>query len=186
MDLMSAVEAKPAQVDGKARRHWPVGIAVGFLLLVFWGFDGLVMNVPLFGCLAAGLLALVVLIMGLLRRKNRKPMARLLMALSLASILSIGLTVATVRFNWHMGQKNAERIIEAVRAYQKDHGGAYPEDLEALVPDYLDGVPLSRIGIMSGYRYWIDGERASLMWIQVPPFGRPGYDFAEDRWWYLD
>jgi len=183
---MSAGEAKTAGNGGKTAWHWPVGLCVGLLLLFFWGFDGLVMNVPLFGCLGAGLLALVVLVMGLLRRKNRKPMARLLMALSLASILSIGLTVATVRFNWHMGQKNAERIVEAVRAFQKDHGGAYPENLEALVPGYLDRVPSSRIGIMSNYRYWIDGERASLMWIQIPPFGRPGYDFADDRWWYVD
>lgn len=183
---MSARDVKPAQEGVTEKRPWAVGIAVGFLLLVFWGFDGLVMNVPLFGCLAAGLLALVVLVMGLLRRKNRKPMARLLIALSLASILSIGLTVAMVRLNWHMGQRNSERIVEAVRAFQKDHGGAYPESLEELVPHYLDRVPRSRIGIMSDYRYWIDGDRASLMWIQIPPFGRPGYDFAESRWWYAD
>ena len=183
---MGAGNAKPAPGGMAGKRPWVVGTAVGILLLLFWGFDWLVMNVPLFGCLAAGLLALVVLVPGLLRRKNRKPMARLLMALGLASILSIGLTAATVRFNWHMGQKNAERIVEAVRAFQKDHGGAYPGSLEALVPDYLDGVPHSRIGIMGGYHYWIDKDRASLMWIQIPPFGRPGYDFAESRWWYAD
>jgi hypothetical protein len=183
---ISAGNAEPAQGGTAEKRPWVVGTAVGLVLCVFWVFDWLVMNVPLFGCLAAGLLALVVLVLGLLRRKSRKPMARLLMALSLASILSIGLTAITVRFNWHMGQKNAERIVEAVRAFQKDHGNAYPESLEALVPEYLDRVPHSRIGIMWSYRYWIDNDRASLMWIQIPPFGRQGYDFAEDRWWTLD
>jgi hypothetical protein len=182
---MMAQDTGPVQARPTGWR-WVVGIGAGLLLALFWGFDWLVMNVPFFGCLGAGLLALVFLVMGLLRRKNRKPAGRLLLALSLASILCIGLTVATVRFNWHMGQKNAERIVVAVRAYQKDHDGAFPGSLEALVPHYMDRVPSSRIGIMSGYRYQTDEFRTTLMWIRIPPFGRPGYDFVEDRWWYAD
>ena len=163
-----------------------MGISISLLLILFWGLDGLVMNLPFLGSFGAGLLAVVLGVLVILRKRARKQGTRLLLAMSLASILTVGLNIGTVRFNWWLGQRNAERIVEAVRAYQKDHGGAYPPRLQDLVPDYLGRVPRSRLGIMSGFRYSIYDGKPSLLWIKIPPFGRPGYDFVESRWWYVD
>ena len=66
-----------------------------------------------------------------------------------------------------------ETLIAAVKAYHTKHR-SYPESLQALVPEYLDKVPQAKYTLMSSpFRYLTSPQGPSLMYVELPPFGRP-------------
>lgn len=38
-------------------------------------------------------------------------------------------------------RRNADRVLDAIQAYQKDHGGAFPRSLSELTPKYIPSLP---------------------------------------------
>jgi hypothetical protein len=99
-----------------------------------------------------------------------------------------GLIAPLVRGNARENRRvrsEAERIIEAVRAYRRERG-VYPDSLEALAPRYLSSLPRARYDQPMGFTYVASSDRHVLGWTDIPPFGRPFYVFEEDRWGYLD
>jgi len=38
-------------------------------------------------------------------------------------------------------RRDANRVVEAIQAYQKDHAGAYPRSLAELAPKYITALP---------------------------------------------
>jgi hypothetical protein len=88
----------------------------------------------------------------------------------------------------------ADGVIAACDAYRTAHG-RYPTKLDDLVPELLPSVPRAKPTLMFGSFFYVDGssvtgedgkQRPSLMYVQIPPFGRPVYLFDEKRWSYLD
>ena len=39
---------------------------------------------------------------------------------------------------------------------------------------------------VTDYHYFNNQPDVHLMWVDMPPFGRPGYDFIEERYTYVD
>ena len=78
------------------------------------------------------------------------------------------------------------RIVEAVESYRSPHG-AYPRQLEELVPRFMAEVPSAKPVLMADkFRYWQHEGKPQLMYVEVPPFGRRVYSFEERTWQVID
>lgn len=87
-----------------------------------------------------------------------------------------------------IAKRNAVRIVEACEQYRKDTGN-YPKQLDELVPQYLSSIPPAKHCCMwNKFSYQANFEQPYTMldWVELPPFGRPTYNFEERRWGYLD
>jgi len=101
-------------------------------------------------------------------------------------IATMALVFANAWVQSKIARANAEVIIQACKEYQKSHG-IFPSTLDALVPKHLRSVPRAKYCLFLG-NYWYTEWRGrqALMWMAIPPFGRPYYVFEEARWGYLD
>lgn len=85
-----------------------------------------------------------------------------------------------------MARERAEIVVAAVKARHAEIG-AYPATLEELVPDYLPAVPRTKPVLgFNTFLYRNEAGSTMLMYTDLPPFGRPYFDFARDAWDYLD
>lgn len=89
-------------------------------------------------------------------------------------LVALGLDVA----NKTIARGRAETIIAACRSY-KDKTGAYPETLQALVPDYLKAVPRARYSVLWSAFHYGEGR---LAWMVVPMTVMPSYDLNAGTW----
>lgn len=150
--------------------------------LVF--IDALWLNQGLFSLLfAAGLL-----LIGLPRaylpkfRPVRRQRLRNLAIYLCAVLLVWALNVANNR----IAQSRAEELIAAVKAY-REKNGRYPGRLQELVPSFIERVPLAKYTLsFNTFTYVPSDADPLLMYAALPPFGRPVYSFAGDKWGYLD
>lgn len=109
-----------------------------------------------------------------------------------AGLAVVGIYVATVIIVLisnsilnNIAQNRAETLVATIEAYREDHG-AYPPALSALVPTYLDEIPKAKPVGSGKFRYTNSGDVTVLMYTDLPPFGRPYYDFNERFWGYMD
>jgi hypothetical protein len=93
-------------------------------------------------------------------------------------------------------QARGDKLVSAIKAFRAENS-SYPANVEALVPTYIDTVP---IGPFGRFYYFLDKEQAKpfLFFMTMPPFGRRGYcfegncmgDFAnpptKDKWYDFD
>lgn len=101
-------------------------------------------------------------------------------------LVAAGLVFALNAANNRIAMSRAETLIAAVKAYHAKHR-RYPESLQALVPEYIDEVPQAKYTLLSSpFRYLTSPQGPSLMYVEVPPFGRPMYSFERDAWERLD
>jgi hypothetical protein len=114
-------------------------------------------------------------------------------------VITLALVLGNSWLQSQVAQAHAQKIIEASAQYEATNG-VYPETLDKLVPKYLDSVPRAKYALSGEFFYWVcpdefplactrigakDGQHM-LMWIKVPPFGRPVYNLEQARWGYLD
>jgi hypothetical protein len=169
----SLIEAGPAP----DRRGWVWPLLVAGVLVCF---DGLILGVPMLSLLA-GLYAVLALIVGLIRRRS----VRTPIVLMFTFVVALGIG----RFNRWLAHERAEEVIAAVEAFHAETG-AYPAELEELVPKYFDEVPVAKYAISyNEFRYngAVDSVRGpSLLYIDVAPFGMMRYYFDDKKWIYLD
>jgi FlaA1/EpsC-like NDP-sugar epimerase len=76
-------------------------------------------------------------------------------------------------------------LITTIEQY-KSENGEYPENLEALVPKYIEAVPTAKFSLMNEFWYHKQNGDASLFYVAFPPFGRPIYYFSKKEWGYMD
>lgn len=99
-----------------------------------------------------------------------------------AVILVLGLNAANNR----LAKSRADALVTAVKAFHAKNQ-RYPKTLDELVPNYLDRVPLAKYTLMfNRFTYFNLKGYVTLSYVDLPPFGRPTYDFARDKWGYLD
>ncbi len=160
------------------RTRWSL-MGAGVLI----GLDGVLFGSFVLSILACPIWFLAALIKALIYRKDWRT--------SVASIaiplLTLALLYGNASLQSKMARANAEIIIEASEKYLVATG-IYPKVLEDLVPYQLDAVPRAKYALMFGefmYHSTSDG-RHSLMWVDIPPFGRPYYILEEARWDYMD
>jgi len=116
-----------------------------------------------------------------------RPRAKLHLKKGAIFFLALCIIVGVFRFNNHIGSKNAEKIIFATTSYHADTK-KWPDNLEQLVPKYLDAIPVSAYRSSNNrFMYFVndDGD-PYLSWTTFPPFGRQVYNFKEDKWTFLD
>jgi len=87
-------------------------------------------------------------------------------------------------YDLSLARSRAETIIAAADRYHQDKG-AYPANLQQLVPAYLADIPQPRI--VPGRFYYLGGpESPHLMYVEFPPFGRVSWSFVEREWITID
>lgn len=88
--------------------------------------------------------------------------------------------------NNKLARSRAETVIAAVDSFHSAQS-RYPASLEQLVPAYLPSVPSAKYTfVFNDFRYLSSADGAMLMYVALPPFGRPVYNFKTQRWGYLD
>lgn len=90
------------------------------------------------------------------------------------TVVALGMDFA----NKTIARGRAEDIIAACRSY-KDKTGAYPETLQALVPDYLKSVPRAKYTVLWSSFHYGEGR---LAWMIVPMTVMPSYDLDAGSW----
>jgi hypothetical protein len=85
-----------------------------------------------------------------------------------------------------MARQRAGIVIAAVEAFHAAEK-RYPENLAQLAPKYLESVPRAKYTVFFGdFIYCASAGDATLMFVALPPFGRPIYRFVIGKWGYLD
>jgi hypothetical protein len=159
-------------------------LALAALFLVDLGFMG--QGIFSFLVAVAGLIVLTLAATWSLLRGQR-PLAANRAGRAVLYVLLGVATMGALRFHASTARTNAALVIEACRSYQAKRG-AYPDRLEALVPDFLPAVPRAKYTFMFGdFTYWSTPPSShTLMYVALPPFGRRIYHFEADRWGQLD
>lgn len=158
-------------------------VALGLLWLV----DSVFMGQGLFSLLVSvvglGLLTLAAL-WALLRGQRARAGNRAVRA-ALYVLLGAA-TAGAMRFHAHTARTHAARVIDACRAYERAHG-KLPDRLQDLVPGFLGAVPRAKYtGMFGEFTYWSAPAGHTLLYVELPPFGRRLYHFEQDRWGRLD
>jgi hypothetical protein len=172
-----------------AARHFRTSISVleklrtsltGAAILI--GLDAVVSGSLVFSMLICPIWFLVAILKALVQRKDlRASLARIAIPL-----VTLAIVVGNAVLQSRIARDNAERIIEACTRY-KAANGAYPNNLDQLVPAYLPAVPSAKYALMfNRFSYWEDRGNHSLMWVVIPPFARSYYGFEGGRWTFRD
>lgn len=141
------------------------------------------------GVVAAGafLVGVFILLMGvwsILSRDREKAKAR-----GLTALLVMGtavLAMASISANNVLAAKRCDRLIAACEQYHAKYN-KYPDQLGQLVPEFVSSVPVAKYTTMfNTFSYTSSFDRHTIMYVSLPPFGRPYYVFEEHRWGYLD
>ena len=80
------------------------------------------------------------------------------------------------------------RALELIRVIDQYHAAnaKYPGSLEELVPSFIDKVPRAKFTLLGEFQYYSSVDGTTLLYMDMPPFGRPLYDFEKKSWDYLD
>lgn len=111
-------------------------------------------------------------------RRDAWPTVRLALLFSLTAVA----IMTIININNQLARQRATHLIEAIDLYRASNG-RYPLALEALVPRYIVAIPRAKYTLAFNlFVYQQFDRRAVLGYVEVPPFGRPCFDFAERRW----
>lgn len=119
-----------------------------------------------------GLAAIVMLVRGRKARAAELGLRTAVLALSCAAIYGLAAV------NSFTAARRTGDIAAACEAY-KAKTGAYPENLRALVPEYLKSVPAAKFTIMWA-QYRLVGSR--LMHVREPGMLASAYDLETKKW----
>jgi hypothetical protein len=149
---------------------------------VLLGADIVVVGSFLFSILVGPIWLLVAVAKAIFRRTDW----RVSVATVAIPVITLALIFGNALLQSRMARANADKIIDAATRY-KATAGSFPKTLDMLVPKYLDSVPPAKYALTFGEFMYTEfkGEH-TLMWVSVPPFGRPYYKFEQARWGYLD
>ena len=131
-----------------------------FSILLVWNLDFA------YGFLGAGLLGFAYLVILFLFASllltsifRKRIKASLILSGHLAAILlSIHVSVALKSFKTQNTEKRGETIVNAIKKYRKAEE-KYPNNLSELVPNYLDDVPKTDLGLLSSQSFGYTVER---------------------------
>lgn len=157
-------------------------LGMGLLLIVV---DGLLLN--------QGGIALLVMLWLLLAGMPRTLLARKYATQRRRRLAGQGICFAAALLvlvmnygNNQMARSRAENLAAAVEAFHRDQQ-RYPHRLDELVPRYLPRLPLAKYTLIFNEFHYIPGEQnPGLLYVELPPFGRPVYSFQRKEWSYLD
>jgi hypothetical protein len=156
---------------------------IAFCLLIF---DAFIFGTPFFGLIIMFFLVVASGISAIIFLFRDKQISKLYAIKALIYFTGFIGIIGVFKFNVYIGGENANIVIKAINSYYADTG-FYPDDLNQLIPNYLDNIPNCAYRIMDyKYRYYLDQENANLMWTVIPPWGRRNYNFLDAEWTYRD
>jgi hypothetical protein len=90
--------------------------------------------------------------------------------------------------NNRLAKHRAAELVTVIEQYKNDNG-IYPSKLDALIPEYIESIPLAKYTF--GFNYFtylnFDNDNKPIFYyVDFPPFGRPTYNFTSKEWDYLD
>lgn len=176
-----ALPAKDIVKQSKSLRG-SVWIAAALYLL-----DALVFNQGVIALVTAAAVIFVMLPRALMAafKKDRALLVRRGIKAAIYTIMVVAVLVSNY-LNNQLVQHRAEALIAACKEYREKYE-KFPDKLEDLVPEFIPNVPLAKFTLTwNEFRYVPFEGQHGLMWVALPPFGRPSYDFEEDRWGYVD
>jgi len=155
--------------------------------IVFFMLDAFVFSQGVWSMFGAVVLLIVTLVSIRGTSKARVVLVKIAISLILAPAVFASLYAQNA-----LAQSRAKTVVAAVEHYHDDRG-TYPKQLDDLVPAYLSSVPRAKYEVFGSFTYF-DGtvgnpnaaQNPTLYYTDLPPFGRPTYNFREHRWCYLD
>lgn len=115
-------------------------------------------------------------------KKERDSLKKKIFIAGIYAVMAV-LVLVSNNLNNSIAMKRAGMIITACENYKNKHGN-YPSKLEDLVPEFLNKIPTAKYALLSSnFRY---SAGRYLMYVSLPPFGRPTYSFESKKWGYLD
>lgn len=118
----------------------------------------------------------------------RRDAARFKLRLSkMAITFIVGLAaLGVIAYGNVIARERAELLIVTVEQFYVKHG-RYPERLEEVAPEFISAIPRAKyVMIFDKFIYSASGSRHSLMYVEMPPFGRRTYTFEDHKWTYVD
>jgi hypothetical protein len=101
-------------------------------------------------------------------------------------LVTLAVVLCNSALQSRIAKANAERIIAACDQFRADNG-RFPITLDGLVPEYMQFIPRAKYCLEWDKYQYINGDgHPILLWVNLPPFGRPTYNFEDRRWGYLD
>lgn len=175
----TTITSSSATPYGTRPTRWVRPVLLGLVLVVFdeQGFIAF---------LFAAFLILGYLPRSLIAKKysscRKERLIRLAIYLSAVAMV-LGLRI----FNTSLAKGRAEQIITAAENY-KVANGKYPDRLDQLVPQFIPEVPAkAKLTLLdNGFRYLVQPDSHTLMYVVMPPFGRRTYQFETRQWGDLD
>jgi predicted PurR-regulated permease PerM len=178
--MTQATTPSQATPTGDApRRDWRRERALAGFALIFV----LLFTVPALVLPTLSLMTFIAMLMaltGLFVRRDR--LRRKLRAVAVYFVLTVAAS-GLVAFNMHLAETRLQTLVDAVHAYQ-DANGAYPDDLDALIPTYVDHIPHATLWLTQNEFHW--DKEGLLTCIPSPPLGWIGYDFKTESWGAMD
>lgn len=170
-------------MNGSVRRPSIRRAVVLSLLLVL--LDAFILNQGAIAFLAGVWLILVSLPRALLLKRFAGTRRIRMAGIGIGLVAVVAVFVLNAANN-RLARHRAESVVAAVEAFHADQK-RYPASLQELQPRYLESVPLAKYTLLfNDFRYLVYKDDATLMYVALPPFGRPSYRFKDKRWGYLD
>jgi membrane-bound ClpP family serine protease len=99
---------------------------------------------------------------------------------------AVVLVFVIVVANARIARVRADMLITAVKAFQAKNQ-RYPNTLDELVPEFIDGVPLAKYTLaLNKFWYGTSEGYTYLFYVKIPPIGRQTYSFNDNKWEYRD
>ena len=125
------------------------------------------------------------LLVSLARIPSQRPRGTALAQVAIP-VMTLAVVLANSAVQSRVAKANAEKVVAACEQFHADHG-RFPRILDELVPEYLAQVPRAKYCVLYGQFLYINRENHPiLIWFDIPPHGRPNYDFQARRWGYVD
>jgi hypothetical protein len=159
---------------------------IAFIAVCLMTFDAFIIGIPFLGLIAIFLIGCASGISAFIFLWRDKKFAKLYAIKAAIYLIALMGIFGIFKFNSTIGANNAQAIIKAVNTYYTD-SAVYPENLNQLVPIYLESIPACAYRMMnSEFRYFSNQGEPNLMWTVLPPFGRRIYYFKDAEWRTLD
>ena len=153
--------------------------------LILFFIDAFVMNQGAIAVISAMVIVLWLLPKSLMLKYKRESARIPLTKAAIYSIMALLIFLANFANN-KLAKHRAENLIVAIEKYHQQTG-IYPEKLNNLVPEYISNIPRAKFTLIFNEFGCINHKDTQVLYyIELPPFGRPIYNFNRQSWGYID
>mgnify|MGYP006293129437 CR=1 FL=1 len=156
------------------------------IIAVFlFSFDAFVLNQDIIAFITLIIVLPILVISAMIYKTDKFLLKKRLITCSIYFIMAILILISNI-INNRISISRANILIYACEKY-KEKNNTYPKDLSALVPDFIDKIPIAKYTLLFNRFFYIARKNShSLFYMDLPPFGRPTYLFERRYWVYID